>query len=197
MFGRVSNRVVAMAMVVVIAGCATKYQPMGFTGGYTDQSLGDNVYLIQVNVNAYTSAATAYRYFHRRAQELCQSKGFSGYRVLDEGGATRRTLVATGQNVTYHEKPQHFGRVECLAEGAGVRPSDPERSSRTGTAFMVTVLGHAVTNAHVVESCGQVHIHLPSGPEPAQLIAADRANDLALLQVAREWGRYAGLASSV
>jgi S1-C subfamily serine protease len=54
----------------------------------------------------------------------------------------------------------------------------------TGTGFFITQHGHVVTNAHVVETCSSVAIQQPgASATPAQVVAADKQNDLALLKV--------------
>ncbi|MGO9484945.1 MAG: trypsin-like peptidase domain-containing protein [Rhodomicrobium sp.] len=52
-----------------------------------------------------------------------------------------------------------------------------EIAATSGTAFFVSPNGEALTNAHVVEGCKQIHV----GDAAARLLARDAANDLALL----------------
>lgn len=95
--------------------CATPYQQRGFSGGYEDTMLSPGVYLIEVNVNGYTSGATAFAYAHRRASELCPSgydeisgqhdQGITPVPVYDEASGT------WGQR--YVKKPSHSIVVRC------------------------------------------------------------------------------------
>jgi hypothetical protein len=64
---------------LLLAACATPYQPMGYSGGYSESKTAPGEYAVRVKVNGYTSGATAEAYFHRRAMELCQAEGFTGY----------------------------------------------------------------------------------------------------------------------
>jgi len=66
----------------------------------------------------------------------------------------------------------------------GETPTGAGKASSTGTGFFVTADGYLVTNAHVVEgySDPQVVCGL-AAPVPAQVLARDAANDLALLKV--------------
>jgi hypothetical protein len=89
----------------LLAGCATKYQPMGFTGGYKDVHIRDNIYFVEVSTNSFTSQTTATQYFHRRAKEVCLENGYKDYKI--QGGQVVSTQHATS-------KPGFCGYVECI-----------------------------------------------------------------------------------
>lgn len=105
----------AMVCTLAVSGCAsTPYQPMGFRGGYQDESLGDGTYLVTVQVNAYTDASTAYRYFHRRSADLCRERGFSSYVVLDSDRSSKKMISDVGGgDLVVVEKARVFGRIQC------------------------------------------------------------------------------------
>ncbi|TGE00535.1 serine protease [Methylobacterium nonmethylotrophicum] len=60
-------------------------------------------------------------------------------------------------------------------------PAAKPRDS-SGTGFFVGGSGEVLTNAHVVEDCGRVEVRGPLGAVPAQVVARDAANDLAILR---------------
>ncbi|SFU57770.1 tetratricopeptide repeat-containing serine protease family protein [Nitrosospira multiformis] len=63
----------------------------------------------------------------------------------------------------------------------------------TGTAFVVSYEGHAVTNQHVINACKEVRV---VGQEGAvKVITSDIVNDLALLQFPSKSARIASLSS--
>lgn len=54
---------------------------------------------------------------------------------------------------------------------------------QTGTGFFVSMAGHLVTNAHVIEGCSVIAVRDDDGGvRPARVLARDPSNDLALLQ---------------
>lgn len=71
-------------------------------------------------------------------------------------------------------------QIDSLAVMAG--PATGQRTGN-GTGFFVSAAGHVLTNAHVVQGCRSVAVK-PAGDEvkPANVVAIDRANDLALLK---------------
>jgi hypothetical protein len=109
-------RAVAILLAVGIGACATPYQQRGFAGGYTDQRIGRDRFLITVNVNSYTSSSVAYEYFVRRAWEVCTASGFTDWSIEDRGGGTD-VMVLQGNA---YAKPHVEGLVRC---------TDPARSA--------------------------------------------------------------------
>jgi serine protease Do len=67
-------------------------------------------------------------------------------------------------------------------EPARDEPGEPRRS--TGSGFVIDPSGLIVTNAHVVESAGQIQVRLSDGRRfPATLVGRDNRVDLALLKI--------------
>jgi hypothetical protein len=112
------NRVIIVMAFLLIAGCATPYQRMGFSGGYKDGHIRDNIYFVEVSTNAFTDQTTAAQYFHRRAKEVCLENGYRDYKV--QGERDTSTAYATGGygggaiSVSSMNKPGFAGYVECI-----------------------------------------------------------------------------------
>jgi hypothetical protein len=104
--------VIAIGLASIIAS-ATPYQRMGFSGGYKDQCLDEDIYLITVRVNAYTDEATAYEYFHRRASEIVKENGYKRYEVLEFGTSKKHGLVYFSGKPYIVQKPSVYGRIKC------------------------------------------------------------------------------------
>ena len=61
-------------------------------------------------------------------------------------------------------------------------PGEPRRS--TGSGFIIDPTGLIVTNAHVIESAGQIQVRLEDGRRfPATVVGRDNRVDLALLKI--------------
>lgn len=102
-----------LAALCLLVACRTPYQSMGFRGGYRDKSLGPDRYLVEVEVNGFTSRGRALEYLHRRAGELCPM----GYVVVDRESGAHYQLV--GQSVV--TKPNASAVIECRATGESTR----------------------------------------------------------------------------
>jgi hypothetical protein len=103
-------------LLLLITGCATPYQKMGFTGGYEDTHLKANTYYVNVQTNAYTSQITAVQYFHRRAKELCLENGYEDYRISNERDTSGAFGTYGGGAASVAQKPGFAGYVECLGK---------------------------------------------------------------------------------
>lgn len=98
-----------LLMGISVIGCATPYQRNGFSGGYSDNHLGNERHAIDVNVNSYTSQGTALQYAHRRATELCPS----GYDVIDGAKSQSDFYIRTGNIVQNTPKSSVSLIVQC------------------------------------------------------------------------------------
>jgi hypothetical protein len=101
------------------SGCAgTPYQPKGFTGGYTDTHLKNNLYYVEFSGNAYLDRTTAIKYLHRRAKELCEINGYNDYELMDEKDSSTIMLVGSygsgSITASTMDKPVVSGYVKCI-----------------------------------------------------------------------------------
>ena len=60
--------------------------------------------------------------------------------------------------------------------------SDEFVSAASGTGFAVSYDGHVITNNHVIEGCQKIKVHYKGRTIPANVVAFDPRNDLALLK---------------
>lgn len=101
------------SLTACIPAVPTPYQPKAANGGYTDSALDDSTFVIAVSGNPSTERVTVLEYFHRRAKELCTSKGFTDYRVLEQQATSNTTGSVTNGSGTVETWPEHSGRVRC------------------------------------------------------------------------------------
>jgi hypothetical protein len=83
----------ACALACVLAGCATKYQEMGFTGGVAAEQVTADVFRIKSRGNAYTAQSTVQDYVLLNAAET--AKGASHFIMISAADATRVDTIVT------------------------------------------------------------------------------------------------------
>lgn len=128
------------------------------------------------------------------------TKGWSSGIQLPQGGevmegvASLATILAEAEQ----SQPNENGSLEAIREGMTAPPATPVPSpaaapefsatskprnqalQSSGTAFFVSVQGHLITNAHVVEGCETLKID----SRPVSVLATDESFDLALVKSA-------------
>ena len=85
-------------LVIFITSCATAYQPTGFSGGFTDTQLSENVWKVSVNGNGYTSKSTISDYALLRASELTLQKGYKYFVVGSQNEDSKKFNATFGSN---------------------------------------------------------------------------------------------------
>lgn len=129
----------------------------------------------------------AYAWFNLAASQAGNdvSDMASKNRVLSERTMSAKE-IAEAQRLSSSWQPGHLLRRE--AEGGNISTLPGESSqggalkmTGTGTLFVVSVQGKAITNAHVVKDCTELHIESRDGL--ATITTMDAVNDLALIQI--------------
>lgn len=83
--------------LIFLIGCATQYQKVGFTGGFSEKQLSRNEFFVAFSGNGYTSGQRAIDLCMLRCAEIALGHGFH-YFVLTANTAEydRSTAVTTG-----------------------------------------------------------------------------------------------------
>jgi hypothetical protein len=79
---RLAFLVIAMA-VIFGYGCATGYHKRGFSGGYRDYKITDDVYDVQFSANGYTPVDIVDKYLLYRCAELTVESGQKYFVILE------------------------------------------------------------------------------------------------------------------
>lgn len=79
---------------IFLTSCATRYQPMGFGGGYSDVLLDGNTAQVQFSGNGYTSLATVKKFLLLRCAEVTLKNYFTYFQIVEADGDTSRGTVS-------------------------------------------------------------------------------------------------------
>lgn len=78
---------------ILITGCAgleSTYKPYDFSGGYGEEKINANTYVVFFDANGFTPAEVSQKYFLRRARQITLKNDFNCFVVLEK----RKTLNA-------------------------------------------------------------------------------------------------------
>lgn len=74
---------IGLLFATALSGCATSYHKAGFTGGFSETRLAENIFQISYRGNAFTSAERASDFSLLRAAELTLDNGYHYFAIID------------------------------------------------------------------------------------------------------------------
>lgn len=87
-----------LSIIFLISGCATKYQTTGFTGGYSETRLDDNIFNVSFRGNGFTSRERTSDFNLLRSAELSLKNGFNYFIIIS---SKKHTNYSTYTSSTY------------------------------------------------------------------------------------------------
>lgn len=110
------KRAILACTFLLLAGCATPYQPCGFAGGYSDTQLAPDGFRVFFRGNGYTSRERTQDFAMLRAAELTIEGGFKHFAILDESSSeevstftTPGSSQTTGSAYVYGGSRSYYG----------------------------------------------------------------------------------------
>lgn len=131
---------------MLIAGCATGYHPSGFTGGYSDMKLQDDIFKVSFRGNGYTGRGKTSDLALLRCAELALENGYKYFVILGEnsdvqastyitpttantqGSIVSTTPVATGGGVTVVGNSAAYSSTTSYSGGETYHINKPSAS---------------------------------------------------------------------
>ena len=77
------RHLVLFVTALITIGCATAYQHTGFTGGFTEAQLGENIFQVSFSGNGHTSGKRAADFALLRSSEVAIENGFRYFFIAD------------------------------------------------------------------------------------------------------------------
>jgi hypothetical protein len=87
--------VLAVVVALLIQGCATTYQSSGFSGGYSETQLDENVFNVSFRGNGYTGRERVADFTLLRSAELTLEHGYNYFAVIDANSYTSNSTYTT------------------------------------------------------------------------------------------------------
>ena len=100
----------------LLVGCATSYQKSGFSGGYSETQLAENMFRVNFGANQYTGGIQASDFALLRSAELTLKHGYKYF-----------ILVHESNHVSQHTTP-----VETTTRGNVIGSNFTAKTSSTG-----------------------------------------------------------------
>ena len=98
----------------LVSACATKYQSVGFTGGFTDTQLAPDMFRVSFSGNAATSADRVQDFALLRAAELTLANNFKFFAVVQSADQSRTgTFTTPGSSQTTGTMSSYGNTASC------------------------------------------------------------------------------------
>jgi uncharacterized protein (UPF0333 family) len=92
---------IVTALGLLLAGCGTNYQEMGFTGGVSAEQITKDTYRIIARGNGNTRSTTIQDYALLKAAETTKAAGATHFAIISAADATTSdTIVVPGTSTT-------------------------------------------------------------------------------------------------
>jgi len=83
-----------LAALLTLSACATGYHSSGFTGGFSETQLSEDVFTVTFKGNGYTSSERASDFALLRCAEVAEQHGFPFFAIVDaQAGSSLSTYT--------------------------------------------------------------------------------------------------------
>jgi hypothetical protein len=82
------KKLLTLIALLLLVGCATPYQEMGYEGGFRSQHLSPDTFTVQFLGNGFTSQKQAAGFALLRASEITQKTGYRYFTILQDMNQT-------------------------------------------------------------------------------------------------------------
>jgi hypothetical protein len=100
-----------VTLPLFIVGCATGYTSYGLTGGYSDQQIEADVFLITFNGNGYTDLYRSRDFAFLRAADVTLAHGYICFAVLKQGNRINQSSYTTDPTVTTYGQYNNYNNT--------------------------------------------------------------------------------------
>jgi len=89
------KKFLTLFLCLFLVGCATGYHGKGFTGGYTDMKIQDNIFKVTFKGNGYSSMERAGDFALLRSAEVAINNGYKYFIVLETNSYVKTASFTT------------------------------------------------------------------------------------------------------
>lgn len=137
---------VLLCTLIFLSGCATSYQRVAFTGGYSETRLGENVFRVVFKGNAYTSRERASDFTLLRSAELTLEHGYTHFVIIDVENYSKTSTYTTPRTSSttasaYGSGNYAYGSATTTTTGGETYNLSKPRSTNTIVLFKEKPIG--------------------------------------------------------
>ena len=119
--------------LLLLCACSTSYQDSGFTGGYSETRLDENVFKVSFNGNAYTKREKVSDFTMLRSAELALEHGYTYFAVIDENSYTGHSTYTTPTTSRTTGSVDSYGNINARTTTSGGQTYNYSKPSAENT----------------------------------------------------------------
>lgn len=105
------KKIAVILFSLCMVGCATAYKRTGFTGGYNDMKIQDDVFKVSFRGNAYTGSGKVEDFVLLRSAEVALNNGYKYFVIIDEKSAMKTSAYTTPVTANTNGVLNSFGNM--------------------------------------------------------------------------------------
>ena len=106
--------VATLSMALLLAGCATSYQPQGMTGGFSETQLDTNMFTVTFKGNGHTSRDKANDFALLRSAEVALENGYKYFIIVDAQQYAKNSTYTTPVIATTNANANTFATANNM-----------------------------------------------------------------------------------
>lgn len=110
---------ISLLVVLFAVGCATTYQKKGFTGGYSDTRLGENMFRVTFGGNGYTGGERVQDFCLLRCADLALEYEYPYFIIVDASEDVTHSTYTTPTTATTTSRVDCFGNIKSDTKISG------------------------------------------------------------------------------
>tara|TARA_R110000772_G_scaffold48719_1_gene111166 strand:+ start:1785 stop:2276 length:492 start_codon:yes stop_codon:yes gene_type:complete len=141
-------KIIITALILALIGCGTTYKSKGFTGGFSEIQLAENVFEISFQGNAFVDAATVRDYAMLRAAEVTLEYGYEYFTLIEEDDSIKTVTATTGGSATTNYQGAVSGN--SVSGTAQTQYSPPQTTTYNKPASRKTIITYIEKPENVI-----------------------------------------------
>ena len=130
---------IASVLVLLVAGCATPYQPTGLAGGFTETQIDTNVFRVTFKGNGFTSPERAEDMALLRSAELTLKHGFTHFAIADGRSRSETVTIDTPAQATTRGSISTYGNTSYLNARTQITGGDSITVAKPSTSNTIVL----------------------------------------------------------
>jgi len=118
---------------MILSSCSTRYKADGFTGGYEELQLSENMFTVSFRGNGYTRKQRAIDFCLLRCAEITENHGYKYFTIVDQRNDIENSSHTTPSSSVTTGTVNSYGGINAYTTNYGGQTYNISRPSASNT----------------------------------------------------------------